>query len=480
MTYMEQMTQLQNRTLSENGAMAYRSTSNALVDCFGMIGAMRNRNEEDIRRLYTKALIEHRNLAIHLAFYVRDVLEGLGERRTGRILFQVLAEKEQDVMRKNLHLINEYGRFDDYLSLLETPIQKEVVQYLKKTIEEDIFRMENKESISLLGKWLPSVNASSYQTRQQAKKLCALFNMTQKEYRHILAQLRSYSNVVETKMSRHAFDEIHYESVPSLAMLRYQNSFLHQDASRYTNYISDVMEGKKSIQSKTLYPYDIVRKVFHGAYSDTLEVQWNHLPRLDSQENILVMADVSGSMYGDPLYTAIGLAMYFAEQNKGIFHNRFLTFSMRPELVEIKGNTLLEKVEYIKDADWNMNTDLNAAFELILSSAIASHASQKELPERLVIISDMEIDACCSTDWSFLKTMKRKFQAHGYLLPQIVFWNVSARHNTFLCDGSEDGLILVSGASSKIFESICSGTFERPMEYIQALLEKDRYQRILL
>ena len=292
--------------------------------------------------------------------------------------------------------------------------------------------MNNDKPVSLLAKWLPSVNASNKQTIINGKKIAKSLDMSEKEYRQTLSKLRKYINIVETNLSKKEYDNIIYSEVPSKAMNNYRNAFSRNDGERFAEFMNKVSTGEEKINASTLYPYDIVEKYLYGdnKANEVLEEQWKALPNyVEGENNFLVMADVSGSMYGRPLATSVGLAMYFAERNKGAFANTFMTFSEKPELVTIKGKNLFEKLNYVQNARWDMNTNLEAAFNLVLKTAVKYKTKKEDMPTSIVVITDMEIDECSNPDWLFYDQMKKKFEENGYEIPNIVFWNVNARNN---------------------------------------------------
>ena len=480
MTLLENIKREQNYTLTENGALALNTTSNALVDLFAVSGALRNRDESDITRMFAKAMVEDKLLATKIAFYTRDVRGGLGERRTGRLMFKYLANNYPYIFNKNLEYIAEYGRWDDPIYLLyDAPEQ--IVALIKKQLETDIENKNKMKPISLLAKWLPSVNASNRETIQKGKYLAKKLGMSEMEYRKMLSSLRNYLNVVETDMSAKRFGDIEYSAVPSKAMNNYRNAFMRNDNERFNEFLKKVETGKTKINASALYPYDIIEKYLYGARGDdaVLELQWKALPDyLDGENKFLIMADVSGSMWGRPLATSIGLAMYFAERNRGPFANTFMTFSAKPELVTIKGENLFEKLLYIRNSAWGMNTDLEAAFDLVLHTAVKYNIPENEMPTSIVVITDMEFDRCVKNDWLFYDTMEKRFADNGYKIPNIVFWNVRSGDNTFHASFDRKGVQLASGQSPVVFESLVKGVDLTPYEYMLTVINDERYDKI--
>ncbi len=393
---------------------------------------------------------------------------------------QISCQNYPDIFNKNLEYIAEYGRWDDLVYLLDDA-PDQVVALIKRQLEKDIENKNKMEPISLLAKWLPSVNTSNRDTVKKGRFLAKKLGMSERQYRKTLADLRNYLRIVEVDMSAKKFSDIDYPSVPSKAMNNYRNAFKRNDEERFTEFLNKVEKGEEKINSSVLYPYDIVEKyLFKSATVDkVLEEQWKALPDyVEGENNFLVMADVSGSMYGRPLATSVGLAMYFAERNKGPFANSFMTFSARPELVTIKGDSLLERIRYVANSQWMMNTNLEAAFDLVLKTAVKYGIPKEEMPSSIVVITDMEFDACADKNWLFYDTMKQRFENSGYQIPNIVFWNVNSRHNTYHASFDREGVQLASGQSPVVFESLIKGVNLTPYDYMLSVLNTERYEKI--
>ena len=212
---------------------------------------------------------------------------------------------------------------------------------------------------------------------------------------------------------------------------------------------------------------------------DALEAQWRQLPDyVDKGTNALVIADTSGSMHGRPLATSVGLAVYFAERNTGPYHNMFMSFSGTSRIQILKGDTLAQKLGSINMNDWQMNTNLKAAFERVLNIAITNHVTPDEMPKSLVVISDMEIDYCGDKDWTFYEKMAQKFRNYGYQIPNIVFWNVASRHDVFHADKTRTGVQLVSGMSTSVFRQVMQCVGMNPVEAMEKIIGSDRYAAI--
>lgn len=486
-----------NFTLTENSAVALKSTGNALLDLFSMAGAIRQKTPDEISNMFSLAFDEDRLLAVKLLFYCRNVRGGLGERTVPRHMLRWLSQNHPDIMRKNLDLVPLFGRYDDLYSLVGTPVEDEMWASMAKTIAIDLENMKAGKPVTLCAKWLKSINTSSKESIVLGRMTAKQFGMTEKQYRKTLSQLRAYIHVIERTMSAQDWEEIAYAQVPSHAMKNYRKAFSKHDGERFGEYIENVKKGDEKIHSGTLYPYDILeaaklsyRNRFSIEEDAVLEEQWKALPNyIKKQANILVLADTSGSMEGRPMSIALGLAIYFAERNTGPYKDLFLTFSESPRYVILSGNTLKEKLSHIESIV--ANTDLEKAMDLILKTAIENRVSQEEMPLALVVLSDMHFDGVSNIisdgGWyagygnrapqkiTFHESMKTKFSSAGYIMPKIVYWNVDERSPAVQARQTDEGVILVSGASTSTFKSIISNIGTNPWDFMVETLSDPQY-----
>ena len=485
MNFSDVMREESKWTKTENGADAKNTTDSALLDMFATIGSMRSRSEDEIIQKFELAFQEDPLGAMRCLFYARDIRGGLGERRVFRVLLPYIAEKHSGVMLENMKHIPEYGRWDDYYSFIGTALEEEMWTTIKAVLYADKFFMEHDKPCTLLAKWLKKADASSPNTRKLGIYTAKMLGMSVYDYKRLCVKLRRYIDVVEQRMSENEWDTINYPAVPSRAMMNYRKAFARHDQERFDQYLNKVQSGEQKINSATLYPYDIVEKIlYRHEDSKVLEAQWNNLPNYVNEDvNAVVMADVSSSMSwngGRPLATSIGLAMYFAERNKGAYHNLFMTFSESPQFVTVKGDTITQKINFIAKAEWGMNTDLEKALLKILDVAIENHCSQEEIPKSLIIISDMEIDYCTNQKHreNFYDYVSRVYEEHGYKIPNVVFWNVDSRHDVFLADKNRKGVQLVSGQSASTFKNLIGCVDKTPVEMMYSVLNSERYQAI--
>lgn len=436
-----------------------------------------------------------------------------GERRFWRVCMKWLAKTKPEIARRNLIHTALFGRWDDLLVFIGTPLQNDALSILKGQLELDV----QCKAPSLLAKWLPSENTSSAKTRSQARVVRHYFNMTAKQYRKTLSILRARINVLERLMSENRWDEIDFSKIPSKAGLKYKNAFARHDIERMKknpevkSYAEFAKDTETKVNAKVLYPYEVVAKAievmgygggWYGrrsgvAMDDTNRLMtnkyWDNLEDYfnDKVFNGMCIVDVSGSMCGSeasaPINVAISLGLYCAEKAKGPYHGHFITFSSTPKLVATEGVDFCDKVQRMSGAEWGGSTNVEAAFDLMLDVAVKNHLSQSDIPENLLVISDMEFNHCVTSNayrgsWggggvneTLFETMEKKWRAHGYDLPKLVFWNVQARQNNIPM--RDNGYVsYVSGMSPVIFDMVMSG--KTGYDLMMDKLDSPRYEVI--
>lgn len=510
--FLNQMTKSLNLTEVPNGAIMNKSTLNSLLDLFGRIGSLRQCSEDEITTLFDKAYKEDSLRAIKCVFYAGDILEGQGERRTFRILMKHIAINYTQALKNNLNLIPELNRWDSIYALFDTPLEEAAIGLIKHQILADL--KSNKPS--LCAKWLKSCNTSSKESCELGKKTARLLNLgnfsdpnsfeykkkNEFIYRKVLSNLRERINVVEKKMSSANWSDINYNHVPSRAMNIYQNAFTRQDWERYEEYVKGLSTGKSTINSKALYPYEIVKKVLRGQVRSDIDkgianAQWDSLPNYITNPEMkgLCVVDVSGSMSGTPIEVAIATGLYVAEKCTGTYHNKFITFSSSPQIVDVKGDNIVEKIKNMERADWGYNTNLESVFNLILQTAVKNKAPQSDIPEYLIILTDMGWDRLEGNSRyrgfgnnTFIESIRTRFENAGYKLPVLVLWNIDSKVQPMTAD--ENGWISVSGYSPTVFKALLSeellGAEDleaekiNPVDAMLVILDGERYSSITI
>ena len=474
-----------NFTYTENGAITHKTTKSTLLDMFALGGAYRTRSDADVVVLFKNAYEENPTYALKCLFYLRDVRGGQGERRFFKTAMKWFANTDVEAARRNLKHIPEFGRWDDLYLFVNTPLEAEAFQFMREQLALDV----QCKTPSLLAKWLKSENTSSMESRLLAKKTRQYFGMTAKQYRKTLSILRERINVLERLMSAGKWDEIEFDKIPSKAGLIYKNAFARHDIERAKagaqTYEAFAKDTTTTVNADTLYPYEVVAKAFNlmgykGGWSRAYKVPLDNTDRLminkywdnladyiqGADFNGIAVVDTSGSMCGSaasaPINVAISLGMYCAEKNNGPFKNHFISFESNPHLIKIEGADFCDKVYNITGVDWGGSTNIEAVFDLLLNTAIRNKCSQDEIPQNVIIISDMEFNSCVSTNtrrsWegipeTLFEAMERKWNQHGYEMPQLTFWNVQARQNNIPMK-TEGRVNYVSGMSPVIYEQV--------------------------
>lgn len=500
-----------NYTYTENGAVTHKSTQSDLLDMFALGAAYRNRTNSDCIVLFRKAFAENPTYALKCLFYLRDIRGGQGERRFFRVCLRDLANTNIEAARRNLEYVPVYGRWDDMYLFENTPLEAEAFAFMKHQLALDV----NCKTPSLLAKWLKSENASSSKTRHLARKTAKAFGMTPKQYRKTLSILRERINVLERLMSAGKWDEIEFDKIPSRAGLIYKNAFAKHDLEREQSkkevqtYADFAKDTTKKVNAKDLYPYECVEKALSltrqsywgGGYNtnrialdntDRLMINkyWDNLTDYfnGANFNALAVVDTSASMRGTPMNVAISLGLYCAERCKGPFNGYYVSFSRAPRLVRTEGVDFCDKVARIANTNLCENTNIEATFDMLLNTALANHCTQDELPQNIVVISDMEFDAGTGQRnyWgsgtpsfkaeTLMESIRKKWASYGYQMPKLLYWNVDARQDNIPEDLGNGPISYISGFSPSIFETILSG--KTGLDLCLEKLNSERYSVI--
>ncbi len=483
--------QLDNRkTFTENGAVAFATSGKELLDFNFATTALRKMSDEEIATEYTKVYFEDPLIAVQYLFWLRDCRGGNGERKIFRVCFKWLAENKPEIARATIKFIPEFGRWDDLYCVVDTKLCDNALDIISKQIAEDVENSTNGKKVSLAAKWVKSENASSKETRRLAEKTMEYMRLSPRAYRKMLSKLRKYLDVVERKMTAKKWDEINYEKVSSQANLKYSNAFLRNDKERRSEYLETLKKGEAKINASVLQPHEIVAK-YKGSgylgtlkeYDEALEQLWLALPNI-MVENCLVCRDGSGSMtWGTsnvrPLDIATSLAIYTSEHNSGFWRNKYITFGARPQIVDLSNCKFLQDklgLSY-KYADCS-NTDIEATMMLVLNTAIKNHCDQKDMPKSILIISDMRFDSSYSgrCDKALFEEIAEKYEAAGYLMPRLVFWNVNEvmSKQTIPLQQNKLGVVLMSGYSTQLLKMAMSGEID-PYKVLLEAINSDRY-----
>lgn len=496
-TLLNAMKERNNVTLTENGGITYKSTMNGLMDLFAMGGAYRSRSEADVIHLFKKAFAEDETYALKCLFYLRDVRGGQGERRFFRTVIKWLANEHTAAMRRNLKHVPEFGRWDDLYEFVGTPLETEAFEVMYEQLKLDV----SCKTPSLLAKWLKSANTSSRKSCELGVKTREAFGMSAKQYRKTLAILREKIRIVERLMSENRWDEIEFDKIPSKAGLIYRNAFARHDlireqSEKNVQTYADFAKSKETkVNAKALNPCDVVHQATMCRYghdhTDRLMINkyWENLHDYfqNAVFNGVAVVDTSCSMtWGGapilPIDVAIALGMYCAEKCNPAspWAGHYITFSRDARLVPVEGIDFVDKVKRIYNANLCQNTNIQSVFDLLLKLAIQNKVPQEDMPENIVIISDMEFDSA-SYDWesnrvnSEMEKIAKVWAAAGYQMPKLVFWNVNARQDNIPM--KDNGHVtFVSGYSPVIYEMLMTG--KTGLDLVLEKLNSDRYSCI--
>ena len=489
-----------NYGYTENGSIKHNTTMNKVLDMFSVGGAYRNRTDRDIEELFGDAYRENKTLALKCLFYLRDVRGGQGERRFFRVAFKWLCRNDARNAANLLKYVPEYGRWDDLIDIGYTmyeegrpAIANEVIKIIAHQMDLDI----QSKTPSLLGKWMPSENASAYVTKKKAKWIISRVpGMSARSYRKSLSSIRKRINVLERLMSENRWDEIEFDKIPSKAGMKYRNAFAVKEvtAARYKAFMASK---STKVNASVLNPVDIAEKAFHTSLHNTVEVDalskyWDNLKDYyqGREENAIAVVDVSGSMWGQPMAAAVGMGAYVATKSHGPFANHFITFSDSPELVEFVGDNIVDKLQRCSRADWGGSTNIEATMDLILNTAKENHLSQDDLPARLYIFSDMEFNRCMTDNnshygWmrglssdkleTLFEIIEKRFKRAGYEMPQITFWNLDCRNEKNI-PAIGDKFNYISGFSMSQMEQVMAG--KTAIDLMLDVLQSERYAKI--
>jgi len=444
-----------------NGMKARETTANKCVDLFHNIGASRGKN---IIPAFVAAFVEDKELATRIALWARDVRGGAGERQVFKDILKYIDENDPELLTRIAHKVPELGRWDDLFAITRN-----------RNIAFELIKDALEDNNGLAAKWMPRKG-------EDAVALRNFLGYSPKRYRKTLVGL---TNVVETAMCSKDWSAIKYSHVPSVAAARYQKAFTKNDPTRYAEYRAGLIKGTEKINASTLYPYDVLKSIRYGGDAQVALAQWDALPNYVGDANAIAVVDVSGSMtcpaggYGSKsnvscLDVALSLGLYIADKNTGAFKDTFLTFSDNSKLMHLKGD-LLAKLHQMERSQWEMSTNLHAAFEEILRVATQNNVPQTDMPKTILILSDMQFNYCVRHDDSALQMIRRKYENAGYNVPQVVFWNLNASYGNQPARYDDSGVALVSGFSPALMTSIIGGADFTPYGIMMETVSKEKY-----
>lgn len=447
---------------TQNGMKTRKSSASNCTDLFYKIGAMRKQNPVPT---FVAALAENRDVALRVALWGRDIRGGSGERKVFRDILSYLESSDAAAAEALLYKIPVVGRFDDLFTFKTETLQKKAFELLATEI---------RKGNALAAKWAPREGSKYHNEYKAFRKYLGL---SPKEYRGFL----KFSNTVEQKMCAREWNEIEFGKVPSLAAIRYKNAFTKRAGEAYTNYLASLAKGEEKVNAGAVYPYDVIKPIRNGDRTslELVVAQWAALPNYVGDASVLAMVDVSGSMgfeVGNKLSAldvALSLGLYTADKNKGPFKDCFLTFSEAPELLRLRGD-IVQKIDQMEKSSWNMSTNLHAAFNKILQTALLNKVDQADMPSTVLILSDMQFNECVEFDDSAMEMIERKYAEAGYTTPRVVFWNLHDCGNVPVKADARN-VALVSGFSPAVMTSVLGGDDLSPESVMLKTVMNERY-----
>ena len=463
-----------------NGARTLPTSGAKCVDLFAALGSIQN--EAQAVQMFAQAYAEDKKIATAVALWGRDVRGGAGRRAAFRAILKHLEVVDFEVFTRVLARVPELGRWDDVLSA-QTEAGRAIAYGMvaRALIAED----------RLCAKWMPRKASQSDDT---AARLREFLGLTPKQYRKVLVKL---TDVVESKMCARHWSEISYDKLPSVAAARYARAFKKRDQARYEEYLQSlVKDPTKKINVGALYPHDLVRTACYGGQDTYATAAWKQLPNFIAEGiSILPLVDTSSSMTCPAsgqltcMDAAISLGLYLSERNTGPFKNRAINFNDRSEwIIDDPTQSLSARYYKMRQANWGGSTNLQSAFELILGAAVKGKVPQADMPQYLLILSDMEFNSACNYgSRSYLydrggaaksenfAAIDAKYRAAGYERPQIIFWNLNARAGNSPVSMLEGNTSMVSGFSPAVMKSVLGQKTVTPLDSMLDTVLTPRY-----
>lgn len=492
-----------------NGAASYSTLDDPLIQFF--FKTVRNITMEDYKsveknRTVPDALAKLLNEAwqvdnlytMRLIFHLRDCRGGKGEKRLFRLCCLWLLQNHPEALELNMNQIPEFGSIKDFFNIfLGTVYENNMLERVADQLKKDLGNLKNNEGVSLAAKYAPTENHAFDKKFHTVSKLCKLLNVTKVQYRkEYLVPLRSKLNIVEHYLCNNEWDKVCYSNVPSIANVMYRNAFIKHDGERYRQHCKDVTNDEAKINTGVLSSYQIVEQymtLHHTGfgikikeYDETIEAQWNSfITRVKenwSGVNILPIVDLSGSMFSNKVaHIAIALGLVASNLNSSPEYNgKWITFSHAPVIETLNGNTLHSQLESMSKSHIGLSTSLSSTFELLLNNAKSQSLAKEQMPQVLLILSDMQFNSidnsASSTNWDHINSL---YANEGYTRPTIIFWNLHGSTIDFPVPSANiKNCILLSGFNDSLFNAISNGECPNPRKIVDEIINSERYSKI--
>lgn len=478
-------------SLTENGALSYSTVHDARIELF--FKTVRGLTENRLFVMLDKSWNESPLDTLKIGFNMRDCRNGKGERSLFIQMMRWLCNKHPMTFLENMTIIPEYGRWLDLIEITEsdenTKINEKIWYYVAHQLNHDYKLMQKGKPISLCAKWIPSEGSKWDKKTGSTYKIASYLNIDfrtlRKEY---LTPLRTYLKIVEKYMCSKTWSEIDYSKVPSVAMKRLKKAFERNDNEHFNEWKAALASGAPNVKvnANVLFPHDLVREYLHThtVLNEVTEAQWNVLvektAKLGDFNRSLCICDVSGSMSGTPMEVSVALGIMISSLCNEPYKNKLITFSESPKFHDIKGSNLYEKVSNVSRMAWNMNTNFQKVFDLILEMARLHELTNEEMPNRLYVFSDMQFDQAGGRNYlTNFETINVKYRKYGYNMPELVFWNLRGDTLDFpIGDSNTKNVALVSGFTTNILGALLNGKPLSPYTVLRDTIDNERYDAI--
>lgn len=437
-----------------------------------------------------------------LSFNVRDSRGGKGERDLGRKMFTWLFKNKPIQFEKVFHLVPEYGRWDDLLCLFpgyisdlsnhQKIIQKKIVNLYTNQLQKDKSLMLEGKPVSICAKWCPSEGDSDDKKFKLVASICEEMCITPREYRkEYTTPLRTYLNIVEKYMCEKRWDEIDFSKTPSCAMKKLKNAFEKNTPDTFNEWKSQLSKGEVTVNANQLFPHELVREMrTKGTCDEVCKVQWQVLEdevrKLGVLEDCVIVVDTSSSMETPnylPLDIACAMGLIISSVVEGEFKGNVITFNNNPEFVVIRDDEIYKRYTQLRNIPWGGSTNLQGTFDMILERGKVAGLTNKQMPKRIIMVSDMQFNDIVRYGYGSIKTtnfqeIERKYSESAFTRPDIVFWNVNGKSSDFPVTVDDNGTCLISGASPSILKSIIRTKDLNSFSVLRETLDDKRYSTV--
>jgi len=472
------------------------NTNNPNLDLF--IKMVRQINKDDLEKYLEKSWEFDKLRTIAIIFNSRDRINGKKEKMISNNSMSWLKNNHNQIYKKNiLNYINNYGCWND-LNFIIKSNKKHSYEYklfaeqLKKDIEVLNNNDENNnhhKNISLCSKWVISPNHSDV-----IKIARYLFNNDLKNYqqryrKEIIKPLRTHLDLLETKLCNKDYENIDYKKLPAKALSMYVKSFKRNDTDKYQQYLEDVKNNKINMKITGLMQNEIIKnymKTELNEIDETLELQWKTFVDnfknefYENYEDIIPIVDVSGSMFlGNnnmkPIFVSVALGLLLSELNRNELHNKVITFSEQPKFLEIRGETLRDRIKSILSAPFGLNTNFLKTADLIINYSI-NH-------KKIICFTDMQFDKSHNNENVSLEDIHNlfmsKFTDNNLNKPLLIYWNLNGSYDECPINNDMENTSIISGFSEQLLKIILRTDEITPIKLMEETI-KPYYNNIIL